>query len=47
MFFLFSFFDNMSKAREEWLNMPLYLAQRAAYLNALVKVEAKTKTSTK
>lgn len=45
MFFLFTFFDNMSKAREEWLKTPRPTPQRAVYLNALAKtkVEARTK----
>jgi hypothetical protein len=37
----------MSKAREEWLNKPVTVPNTAAYLNAVTKLEARTKTRTK
>ena len=44
---MFSFFDNMSKAREEWLNKPAAVPNTAAYLNAFTKLEARTKLEAK
>jgi hypothetical protein len=40
---MFSFFDKMSKAREEWLKTPRPTPQRAVYLNALAKTKLEAK----
>jgi hypothetical protein len=37
---MFSFFNNMIKAREEWLKLPRPIPKRAIYLNALAKAKA-------
>ena len=37
---MFSFFNNMIKAREEWLKTPRPIPKRAIYLNALAKEKA-------
>ena len=43
---MFSFFENMIKAREEWLNKPSTVPNVAAYLNLNTSLDAKLVSST-
>ena len=44
---MFSFFNNMIKAREEWLKTPRPIPKRAIYLNALAKEKAQAQAQSK